>query len=77
MAMVLLAASVSLRPPRLRGTSVLVVAGVIIGFFVFFASSFLQALGASQQIPVFVAAWFPAFISFLLGIGALMTLEDG
>lgn len=77
MAMILLAASVSLRPPRLRGTSVLIVSGVFIGFFVFFASSFLQALGASQQIPIFVAAWFPAIISFLLGIGALMALEDG
>ena len=77
MAMILLAASVSLRPPRLRGTSILVMSGVFIGFFVFFASSFLQALGASQQIPIFVAAWFPAIISFLLGIGALMVLEDG
>ncbi|HPF77782.1 MAG TPA: LPS export ABC transporter permease LptG [Alphaproteobacteria bacterium] len=77
MAMILLAASVSLRPPRLRGTSVLVMSGVLIGFIVFFASSFLQALGASQQIPIIVAAWFPALISFLLGIGALMILEDG
>lgn len=77
MAMVLLAASVSLRPPRIRGTSSLIVAGVIIGFVVFFASSFLQALGASQQIPIVVAAWFPALICFLLGIGALMALEDG
>jgi lipopolysaccharide export system permease protein len=76
-AMVLLAASVSLRPPRLRGTSVLIVSGVIIGFVVFFASSFMQALGASQQIPVMVAAWFPALICFILGIGALMVLEDG
>lgn len=77
MAMILLAASVSLRPARLRGTSVLIVSGVFMGFFVFFASSFLQALGASQQIPIIVAAWFPAIISFILGIGALMVLEDG
>ena len=77
MAMVLLAASVSLRPPRLRGTSILIVSGVIIGFVVFFTSSFMQALGASQQIPITIAAWFPALISFILGIGALMVLEDG
>lgn len=77
MAMILLAASVSLQPPRIRGTSVLIMAGVMIGFVVFFASSFLQALGASQQIPIIVAAWFPALISFLLGIGALMISEDG
>ncbi|MCI5059673.1 MAG: LPS export ABC transporter permease LptG [Alphaproteobacteria bacterium] len=77
MAMVLLAASVSLRPPRLRGTSMLIVAGIFIGFIVFFSSSFLQALGASGQIPILVAAWFPAFIAFLMGIGAMMVLEDG
>lgn len=77
MAMILLAASVSLRPPRLRGTAILMMSGVFIGFMVFFASSFLQTLGISQQIPVVVAAWFPALISFLLGIGAMMALEDG
>ncbi len=77
MAMILLAASVSLRSQRLRGTSFLILSGVIIGFIVFFTSSFLQALGASGQIPVFVAAWFPAIISLLLGIGAMMVLEDG
>ncbi len=77
MAMILLAASVSLRPPRLRGTSVLIISGIFIGFLVFFSSTFLQTLGISQQIPVFIAAWFPAIISFLLGVTAMMVLEDG
>ena len=77
MAMVLLAASVSLRPPRLRGTTFLIMLGVIIGFAVFFSSSFLQALGASHQIPIIVAAWFPPVICFVSGIAALMILEDG
>lgn len=77
MAMILLAASVSLRPQRLRGASFLILSGIIIGFIVFFTSSFLQALGVSAQIPVFVAAWFPAIISLLLGVGAMMVLEDG
>lgn len=77
MAMVLLAATVSLRPPRFRGASVLIMAGVLMGFGVFFASSFLQALGASQQIPIIVASWFPAIISFLAGLGILMSQEDG
>lgn len=77
MAMILLAASVSLRPQRLRGTSFLVFSGILIGFIVFFMASFLQALGASSQIPVFVAAWFPAIISMFLGISAMMVLEDG
>ncbi len=77
MAMILLAASVSLRLQRLRGGSFLILSGVVIGFIVFFTSSFLQALGASGQIPIFVAAWFPSIISLLLGVGAMMVLEDG
>lgn len=48
-AMVLLAATVSMRPPRLRGGAALFGIGIFIGFFVFFMSSFLQALGASQH----------------------------
>ena len=76
-AMVLLAASVSLSPARMQGTSVMILFGVAIGFVIFFVSSFLQALGTSQQIPVLIAAWFPAIISFLLGVAALMSLEDG
>lgn len=76
-AMILLAAAFSMRPPRSRGTFALVTIGVFIGFFVFFMSSFLQALGASQQVPVFLAAWAPAVVSFLLGVSVMMSLEDG
>ena len=76
-AMILLAAAVSMRPPRSRGTLPMIATGIFIGFIVFFLSSFLQALGASQQIPVILAAWSPALISFLLGLSVMMNLEDG
>ena len=76
-AMVLLAACVSLRTRRLQSVSVLILSGVAIGFLIFFMSNFLQALGVSGQIPIFIAAWFPAIISVLLGLGAIMVLEDG
>jgi lipopolysaccharide export system permease protein len=76
-AMVLLAACVSMRPPRQRGAFVLIVLGIFIGFMVFFMSSFLQALGTSHQIPVVLAAWSPALICFLLGLTVIMNLEDG
>lgn len=76
-AMVLLAAMVSMRPPRFRGTMTLITLGVFIGFFVFFMSSFLQALGASGQIPIMLAAWSPAIICLLLGVGVMMHVEDG
>lgn len=76
-AMILLAACVSLRPPRSRGGTILIAAGVGMGFMIFFFSSFLQALGASQQIPVMLAAWAPSIIGILAGTGIMMTLEDG
>lgn len=76
-AMILLAAVVSMRPPRQRQGLILFGSGVFIGFVVFFLSSFLQALGASQQIPVILAAWSPALICLMLGISAIINLEDG
>lgn len=76
-AMILLAATVSMRPPRSRGTFMMISAGVFIGFIIFFLSSVLQALGASQQIPVIMAAWSPALIAFLLGLSVMMNIEDG
>lgn len=76
-AMILLAASVSLRPPRLRGTLALIAFGVAAGFLVFFMSSYLQALGLSGQIPAFLAAWSSPLICFLLGMAVMLNLEDG
>ncbi len=76
-AMILLAAAVSLRPPRFRGTLALIATGVVIGFIIFFLSSFLQALGTSHQIPGFLAAWSPALVTFLLGVAVMLNLEDG
>ncbi|MFP4387004.1 MAG: LPS export ABC transporter permease LptG [Alphaproteobacteria bacterium] len=76
-AMILLAAAVSMRPPRSRGTFILITSGVFLGFIIFFLSSFLQAMGSSQQIPILLAAWSPALITFLLGLSVMMNLEDG
>ncbi len=77
MAMILLAGAVSLRHARMQAGSLMALTGIVIGFVVFFSASFLQALGASQQIPVMIAAWFPALISFILGVSAIATVEDG
>lgn len=76
-AMILLAASVAMRPPRAQGALTLIVIGIFVGFVIFFLSSFLQALGATQQIPVVLAAWSPALVCLLLGLGTMITLEDG
>jgi lipopolysaccharide export system permease protein len=76
-AMVLLAAAVSMRPPRSGGAFSFFAIGIMLGFVIFFMSSFLQALGASHQLPVVLAAWSPALISALLGLSVMMNLEDG
>jgi lipopolysaccharide export system permease protein len=75
--MIFLAAAISLRPPRTGRMVFLFMAGIFLGFVVFFMSSFLQALGIAHQIPVVLAAWSPALISMLLGLTAMMNLEDG
>ncbi len=77
MAMILLAATFSLRPPRQGGVVLLVAMGVAVGFFTFFMQSFLQAFGVSGKVSVPLAAWSPAVIGLLLGGTALLHLEDG
>jgi lipopolysaccharide export system permease protein len=75
--MILLAASVSMRSTRSKGTLAMIVAGVFIGFVVFFMISFLKALGVSHQIPIFLAAWSPALVTLLFGLAVILNLEDG
>lgn len=76
-AMVLLAATFSLRPTRRGGTGFMVVGGVVAGFMLFFVSDIVFALGLSATIPVILAAWTPAGVSSMLGAAMLLHLEDG
>ncbi len=77
MAMVLMAATVGLKHGRMRRSVELLVAGILTGFIVFFLSNFLQALGSSQQIPGFLAAWTPALLGLLISFAILLHQEDG
>jgi lipopolysaccharide export system permease protein len=76
-AMILLAATFSLRPQRRGRVGLVILAGVMTGFLLYFLSNFVFALGLSAKIPVILAAWAPAGISMLLGIAMLLHLEDG
>ncbi|RMD61667.1 MAG: LptF/LptG family permease, partial [Alphaproteobacteria bacterium] len=76
-AMVLLAASFSLRPQRRGRVGLIILGGVLTGFLVYFISNFVFALGLSGKIPVILAAWTPAGITLMLGIAILLHLEDG
>jgi len=76
-AMVLIAATFSLRMQRRGGATLMVVSGMSAGFILFFLSDVVFALGLSSTIPVALAAWTPAGISLLLGASFLLHLEDG
>lgn len=76
-AMVFVGAIFSLKPPRIGGTGVLLSTGVFVGFMIYFLSDIVRALGLSQTLPVFLAAWAPAFISLFVGVAVLLHLEDG
>lgn len=76
-AMVLFAAVFSLRLTRRGGTLPMVACGIGAGFVVFVMTDVVLTLGVSGAVPVMMAAWTPAAISLLLGIAALLHLEDG
>ena len=77
MAMVLLAATFTLRHVRHGGTSGIIGLGVMTGFLIYFFSDVSLALGLSSGIPVMLAAWTPAGVAGLIGIALLLHLEDG
>ncbi len=76
-AMVLLAASFSLRPQRRGRVGLVIFGGVFTGFLFYFLSNFVFALGLSAKIPVILSAWTPAGVTLMLGIAMLLHLEDG
>src|SRR5262249_16171021 len=76
-ALVMIAATFSLRMQRRGGTTLMIAAGVVTGFLLYFLSQTIFALGISSKIPVVLAAWTPAGLSLLIGSTLLFHLEDG
>ena len=76
-AMILIAATFSLRPARRGGVGRMIGLGIGSGFLLYFLSDLVFALGLSARIPVMLAAWAPAAVSSLLGLAMLLHLEDG
>ena len=76
-AMVLIAATFTLRHARRGGTSFVIASGVLTGFVFYFFSDVVFALGLSDSIPVTLAAWTPSGVTTLLGLAMLLHLEDG
>jgi lipopolysaccharide export system permease protein len=76
-AMVLIAATFTLRLTMRSGAAHVIAAGVLTGFLLYFFSDIVFALGLSGSIPVTLAAWTPSGVSTLLGLAMLLHLEDG
>jgi lipopolysaccharide export system permease protein len=76
-AMVMIGATFSLRLSRRGGVWLLVVAGILAGFLLYFLSDLVLALGLSGKLPPWLAAWAPGGVSMLLGVASLFHLEDG
>ncbi len=76
-AMVLLAASVSLRFFRFGGVQKMVLSGIIAGFLLFVLSKITDDMSKSELLSPAAAAWIPVVIGGLTGFVALLYQEDG
>ncbi len=76
-AMVLIAATFTLRHSRVVNVTYVVAGGILTGFLLFFFSEIVFALGTRESIPVVLAAWTPSGVSTLLGLAMVFHLEDG
>jgi len=76
-AMVLLAASVSLRFFRFGGVQKMVLGGISAGFLLFVLSKITEDMSKSELLSPVAAAWIPVLVGGLTGFVALLHQEDG
>ncbi|MEW5421820.1 LPS export ABC transporter permease LptG [Amorphus sp. 3PC139-8] len=76
-AMVLIAATVSLRLARLGGLASAIAGGVIAGFVLYVTAEITSDLGGAGVITPTTAAWAPGLAAILLGVSILLFQEDG
>ncbi|MBJ3776672.1 LPS export ABC transporter permease LptG [Acuticoccus mangrovi] len=77
LAMVMIAASVSLRLMRLGGMTQAITGGVVAGFALYVGSAVASDLGEAGAVPPVLAAWLPGLAAALFGVSALLYSEDG
>ena len=76
-AMVLLAASVSLRFFRFGGVQKMVLSGISAGFLLFVLAKITEDMSKSELMSPVAAAWIPVLVGGLTGFVALLYQEDG
>lgn len=77
LAMVLIAANVSLRFSRSSDIGRMIIAGVAVGFMLYVVTKIAWDLGSGGIVPPPLAAWLPAIVATLAGVTVLLHLEDG
>ncbi len=76
-ALMLVAATFSLRMPRRGGTMLLIVSGITAGFVIELLKYVMLTLGNFGEVPVVLAAWTPAIATLLFGVAVLFHVADG
>jgi lipopolysaccharide export system permease protein len=76
-AMVLIAATVSLRLARLGSIAPAIIGGVVAGFMLYVATKLAEDLGAAGLVSPVAAAWLPALLGVLMSVTVLLHQEDG
>ncbi len=77
LAMVLIAAIVSLRFSRSKDLGQMILSGIGVGFVLYVITKIARDLGGAGIVPAPLAAWIPAIVATLIGITVLLHLEDG
>ena len=76
-AMVLIAATVSLQFIRFGQVGRLVLGGILSGFLLYAFTQLVTSLGSNGIVPPAIAAWSPSMVAILFGFGILLHQEDG
>ncbi|MEJ8573365.1 LPS export ABC transporter permease LptG [Microbaculum marinum] len=76
-AMVLIAATVSLRVFRFGNIGRMILGGVVAGFVLYVVSKLVGDFGTAGAVTPFAAAWTPPLVATLLGSTVLLYQEDG
>lgn len=76
-AMVVIAATVSLRFVRFGQVGRMILGGILCGFVLYTATNLVVSLGNNGIVPPAFAAWSPPIVAIMLGISILLHQEDG
>lgn len=76
-AMVIIAATVSLKLTRLGSAGRMILSGIGAGFVLYVLSELVGDLGSNGLLDPALAAWLPALIASVMGVTVLLYQEDG